>query len=47
MYLAQILKFHSLKLHFDGFGPWLVFSWGALCDAFTPEVISSKEIVLQ
>lgn len=32
---------------FDGFGPWLVFSWGALCDAFTTEVISSKQIVLQ
>lgn len=47
MYLAQILKFHSLRLHFDGFGPWLVFSWGALRDAFTTEVISSKEIVLQ
>lgn len=24
---------------FDGFGPWLVFSWGALRDAFTTEVI--------
>lgn len=47
MYLAQILKFHSFRLNFDAFGPWLVFSWGALRDAFTPEVISSKEIVLR
>jgi len=33
-----------LRLHFDGFGQWLVFSREALCDAFTTEVVSSKEL---
>lgn len=39
-------SFSLLRLHFDGFGQGLVFSREAVCDAFTTEVISSKEIIL-